>query len=592
MALKFGNPIVAGTVLTIPAIQSPNWPAGGWIIRADGSAVFQSITIPPGSGGARVFYGSTEPASPNPGDVWFDTSDGLRAHQWTGTAARDQSAAPATVFNVATITLTWATPPAAGSKVLVSVCSATGPTVVSVTDNGVTPATFSQDAAASAFGAFVDVYIYRADDITLPPAGPYEVTVTFTANTFGFATGASYLGVATGAPAAQNSASGTSGSVTTGSITPPAAGALALAIMTDDSGLNPESITLTAAGWTDQGTFTNGGIEAGAVADIIAPDTAAQAATWTLGDSPDWLALIATYGLGWQPYLVGAGALVAGLVVAGIIDGTTVNAATFNGSTFNGTDWIEDSVGSFYYAGTPGPTTLALSISPNGGTDPFGTSVLNGVQAQAAGGGYIQLTGAGITYKNVHNAGGGFTPTTTLSITSNPSNDFVFVNAVASAGGSGTVEFTGPLLILANTAAQITGQITAGGGTAAAPSVITTDAWHTVTPPANVTGTLRYRLMTDKTVMVEAQLTIAAAAAAGTLALITGLAAAYTPSTQQRDAVGFVVNGSPTVAQLAADCGMRWQANTGGSFNILGFTGGAAASGVIEISFNARYSVD
>ena len=75
MALKFGNPIVAGTVLTIPAIQSTNWPAGGWIIRADGSAVFQSITIPPGSGGARVFYGPTEPMSPNPGDVWFDKAE-------------------------------------------------------------------------------------------------------------------------------------------------------------------------------------------------------------------------------------------------------------------------------------------------------------------------------------------------------------------------------------------------------------------------------------------------------------------------------------------------------------------------------------
>jgi hypothetical protein len=43
----FGNPIVGGTVLRIPAIQSPNYSAGsaGWTINIDGSAEFNNLTI-------------------------------------------------------------------------------------------------------------------------------------------------------------------------------------------------------------------------------------------------------------------------------------------------------------------------------------------------------------------------------------------------------------------------------------------------------------------------------------------------------------------------------------------------------------------
>jgi hypothetical protein len=43
----FQNPIVGGTALRIPAIQSPNFSPGadGWIIRIDGSAEFNNLTI-------------------------------------------------------------------------------------------------------------------------------------------------------------------------------------------------------------------------------------------------------------------------------------------------------------------------------------------------------------------------------------------------------------------------------------------------------------------------------------------------------------------------------------------------------------------
>jgi hypothetical protein len=139
---------------------------------------------------------------------------------------------------------------------------------------------------------------------------------------------------------------------------------------------------------------------------------------------------------------------------------------------------------------------------------------------------------------------------------------------------------------------SLQGQVIATAGTAFNATQITTDVWNAPAPPANTSGLLRYRLMPDNTVLVECQLTIAAAAAAGTLVLMTGLTAPWKPVTQQRGPCGFVANGAPSVAQLAAMCGMRWQANAAGSFNVLGFVGGAAASGVVELSFNARYSND
>lgn len=45
--MGFQNPIVGGTALRIPAIQSPNYNPGvaGWIIKIDGSAEFNNLTI-------------------------------------------------------------------------------------------------------------------------------------------------------------------------------------------------------------------------------------------------------------------------------------------------------------------------------------------------------------------------------------------------------------------------------------------------------------------------------------------------------------------------------------------------------------------
>jgi hypothetical protein len=118
------------------------------------------------------------------------------------------------------------------------------------------------------------------------------------------------------------------------------------------------------------------------------------------------------------------------------------------------------------------------------------------------------------------------------------------------------------------------------------------EVWHSVTPPTGLTGTLRYMLMPDDTVQVNGQLTVASTAASGTITLITGLAAAYTPSVETRGGVGFFTNGPTTVAQLAAMCNMRWSANTAGTFTIQGFPGGAAGTGITELDFTVFYPLN
>jgi hypothetical protein len=74
--------------LVITSLKSPNFVHGstGWAINKDGSAEFHTVSLPAGSGGAVVTFASTAPASPNVGDVWYDTSNGMLGHQWNGSA--------------------------------------------------------------------------------------------------------------------------------------------------------------------------------------------------------------------------------------------------------------------------------------------------------------------------------------------------------------------------------------------------------------------------------------------------------------------------------------------------------------------------
>src|SRR5690242_14775933 len=77
--MGFENPIVGGTALRIPAIQSPDYSPGvsGWIIRIDGSAEFNNLTVRGEFHGvnfivssAGIFFYSGTPALGNLNGSW------------------------------------------------------------------------------------------------------------------------------------------------------------------------------------------------------------------------------------------------------------------------------------------------------------------------------------------------------------------------------------------------------------------------------------------------------------------------------------------------------------------------------------------
>lgn len=84
----WGNPVIGGTVLRIPAIQSPNYVhnVSGWAIFKDGSAEFNSITIPTGSGGSTIFVQGTTPTANHVNDLWVDTANANQILTWNGSA--------------------------------------------------------------------------------------------------------------------------------------------------------------------------------------------------------------------------------------------------------------------------------------------------------------------------------------------------------------------------------------------------------------------------------------------------------------------------------------------------------------------------
>lgn len=212
---------------------------------------------------------------------------------------RDQTATGIGGSGAGPFTITWPANPAAGSKVLVYVSIGGGPAaqvIASVKDNGATQSTFTLDATETDNnGDFSNVY--RADNITLPATGNYQVTVTVSpaSTTFYNMGGRSYTGVAAGAPTATNVNSGTGTSVTTGNVTPAVVGALVVGKYQTDSGANPATSTLTTSG-ANQIYFRSNGVtdNVGAAADNIVTSTSAQGLAWTI-DSSSWDAVVAVY---------------------------------------------------------------------------------------------------------------------------------------------------------------------------------------------------------------------------------------------------------------------------------------------------------
>jgi hypothetical protein len=97
------------------------------------------------------------------------------------TITRDQVSSFSPTAEVSSAVVTWSANPTAGAKALVALASSGPSDITSVTDNGTTPATFTLDVTLTAGAADDGVCIYRADNITLPSAGSYKVTITYSA---------------------------------------------------------------------------------------------------------------------------------------------------------------------------------------------------------------------------------------------------------------------------------------------------------------------------------------------------------------------------------------------------------------------------
>jgi len=81
--MGFNNPIVGGTALRIPAIQSPNYSPGvaGWIVKINGDAEFNNLTVRGEFVGTRfiinsagIFLYASTPAAGNLIGSWASTS--------------------------------------------------------------------------------------------------------------------------------------------------------------------------------------------------------------------------------------------------------------------------------------------------------------------------------------------------------------------------------------------------------------------------------------------------------------------------------------------------------------------------------------
>jgi hypothetical protein len=87
--MPFSHDIAGGQGnLVATQVQSPNFVHGstGWRLGKDGSLEAHDVIIPAGSGGTVVTFAATAPATPNAGDVWYNTTAGLEASVWSGSA--------------------------------------------------------------------------------------------------------------------------------------------------------------------------------------------------------------------------------------------------------------------------------------------------------------------------------------------------------------------------------------------------------------------------------------------------------------------------------------------------------------------------
>lgn len=363
--------------LVVNSIQSPNYVPGvsGWIIRKDGSAEFNSVSIPTGSGGTVVFFAAPTPSAIHTGDVWYDITNGLLAHvataPGTGSWVAQQISSPAiapqgiqpsniaqlTASLVGTLGVLNANPYFLGGDSTGWGAGGGGAAVFSVTNaapagSGFTYAGKLVDPIGTSYTNMTE---YN-QPFNISPNTQYQVTA-WVYSTSGFID----IGLNW-----QNGASFVSSSNAFFTVpantwvqvqavfTSPASGAAQGSPYIDAGGAIGFGYTLYATACLVLPQVPGGLIQAGTI-------TASQIAAGTIT----------------------AAQLAAGIIYAGIINGTTVNAATFTGSKFVGTNWIQEAAGTFGYSGTPALGNLifsdaALATAAATTTDDFGNTVYSG----------------------------------------------------------------------------------------------------------------------------------------------------------------------------------------------------------------------
>lgn len=381
MTSGFSDPIIgAGGALVYPSIHSPDYNplAGtGWTINKDGSATFYSVSIPGFAGGVKATFSATEPPSPNVGDLWYNTGNGLQLSQWNGTSW--------VLYQIGTNAI-------AGGAVTASLVApgdTTNPNPYFA--GGDTSNWFAFNGgflgAVQTTGGFSYPW---AGEITAAPASsfpgisgpsfpanagdPAQINGWFNANADVFFSVAYY-----------NSSGGFLSNTSTTITADPGvwqyaalvgtvpAGAVSAGISVGfNSGSTTGTESAQCTGLTVLTKVAGGLIEAGTV-------TAAQIMAGTITAS-----LIAAN-------TITAAQLDATDVIANVIDGATITGNTINGAVFNGTNWIENALGSFFYSGTPANGNLVVSITASQGTDGFGNTFYSGLTIYGPSGAAIGL---------------------------------------------------------------------------------------------------------------------------------------------------------------------------------------------------------
>lgn len=228
--------------------------------------------------------------------------------------------------------------------------------------------------------------------------------------------------------------------------------------------------------------------------------------------------------------------------------GWTVNkdgSAEFNSLTVRNAITVGTS--QFWYNGAPGPGTLAFSVSEAPGTDPYGNAVLAGFAS------YESTTAMQVS-SDLPSAGHRVALWTAAS-QAGPWTEQVHMEL-----SSATFSFRGGQLqaiagasVAGGTSTDtldVTGAVTATGGTASSPTLITTDTWQTLGTLAGYTvNTGRFRLTPHGETELDVSVTAGGANAASTAFSVT-LPAAYRPTGSNRSV--------PMATTLAPSAATAW----------------------------------